>query len=73
MTGKELKQFAATVPDEAIVLTPGSDHCYDKVHVCMGSVMVYANGFGKPYYCEDHGDTCNEPGGKRIPGVIIAV
>jgi hypothetical protein len=62
----QLKQQLAGIPDDAIVVRPGSDHSYRLATVDATTAMVYLHQGHRTHICEDHGDEHNEPGGRRI-------
>ena len=68
MTKKELLAILRTAPDDAVVLTSGSDHSYRRADVTVDSAIQYT----KFQFDEDHGDQYIEPGGKRITAIIIS-
>ena len=74
MTVKQLKDQLIGIPDDAVVLRPGHDHGYRMAMVDSVNVMRYPGPVAcrGTVYAEDYGDEHNDPGGKRIPALVIS-
>lgn len=70
MNVKELKAIIENLPDEALVLTPGSDHSYKKVDAEATTALQES----RNEWTEDYGEdtTPEKEYGKRIQVVIIS-
>ena len=70
-TAQDLKTLLASVPDEALVLVPGSDHSYSHAHTASYASVVVE---GRDHYAQDfgqeHDDAYSRPF-KRIKALII--
>ena len=68
MTVKQLKEQLIGVPDEAVILIPGSDHSYNKASVESTTARFYRmDGF----YCEDCGEE-NDPGSIQVAALVFS-
>lgn len=65
---KQLREWLAKVPDDAILLVPAPDHSYRPASISKGKALFTKDG----YISEDHGEDYDEPGmGKRKDVLIV--
>lgn len=70
MNAKALKKLLKDVPDNTIILVPGSDHSYRRVMLFYGTALQEDRGT----YTEDYGESVTPEAecGKRIQALIVA-
>jgi hypothetical protein len=70
MTIKELKEFISDLPDDMIIVRPGTDHEYQLSFIEEGTALVAHN--NPDYIYEDYGDQCKDnKKDKRINVLIV--
>jgi len=68
MTKAKLLRLLENVPDDAVILCPGSDHSYNTAGVSVTTALYSP---GDRSFSEDHGDDHMEPGDTRVKAVVI--
>lgn len=68
MTVKQLKEQLIGIPEDAIIVCPGSDHSYVEADITATTAVKYS----RREISEDFGDGYVEPGGKRINVLLVA-
>lgn len=70
MTVKQLKEAIKDLPDDAPVLVPASDHCYNPAYEVITEATMFSQGREREY-SEFFGDEHLEENEKKIAACII--